>query len=365
MANLAIPLQNISFVEKNYLKKLGQLGIETVRDFLYYFPHRYDDFSVITKISDLKPDQVVTIKGKVKEIKNIRAWKRRMTITEAFVEDSSGSVRIVWFNQPFLVQNIKKEAQIRLSGKVNWDNKGLYLASPAYEMAKRVPTNTGRLVPVYSETRGITSRWLRWKISQLLKKYLDDIPELIPSAILKRQNLVGVQEAIKQLHFPDNSEKIKEAQKRMAFEEMFFIQLVSARSRKNWEASQAISIEFNGELAKNFVNSLPFKLTDAQRKASYQILKDLEKKYPMNRLLEGDVGSGKTVVAAIGALESMMAGYQTAIMAPTEVLAAQHFETFKKIFKNFSQKVGILTNSLCQTVWKKNTRKNFLGKIRR
>jgi ATP-dependent DNA helicase RecG len=365
MANLAIPLQNISFVEKNYLKKLGQLGIETVRDFLYYFPHRYDDFSVITKISDLKPDQVVTIKGKVKEIKNIRAWKRRMTITEAFVEDSSGSVRIVWFNQPFLVQNIKKEAQIRLSGKVNWDNKGLYLASPAYEMAKRVPTNTGRLVPVYSETRGITSRWLRWKISQLLKKYLDDIPELIPSAILKRQNLVGVQEAIKQLHFPDNSEKIKEAQKRMAFEEMFFIQLVSARSRKNWEASQAISIEFNGELAKNFVNSLPFKLTDAQRKASYQILKDLEKKYPMNRLLEGDVGSGKTVVAAIAALESMMAGYQTAIMAPTEVLAAQHFETFKKIFKNFSQKVGILTNSLCQTVWKKNTRKNFLGKIRR
>ena len=365
MANLAIPLQNISFVEKNYLKKLGQLGIETVRDFLYYFPHRYDDFSVITKISDLKPDQVVTIKGKVKEIKNIRAWKRRMTITEAFVEDSSGSVRIVWFNQPFLVQNIKKEAQIRLSGKVNWDNKGLYLASPAYEMAKRVPTNTGRLVPVYSETRGITSRWLRWKISQLLKKYLDDIPELIPSAILKRQNLVGVQEAIKQLHFPDNSEKIKEAQKRMAFEEMFLIQLVSARSRKNWEASQAISIEFNGELAKNFVNSLPFKLTDAQRKASYQILKDLEKKYPMNRLLEGDVGSGKTVVAAIAALESMMAGYQTAIMAPTEVLAAQHFETFKKIFKNFSQKVGILTNSLCQTVWKKNTRKNFLGKIRR
>jgi ATP-dependent DNA helicase RecG len=232
-------------------------------------------------------------------------------------------------------------------------------------MAKRVPTNTGRLVPVYSETRGITSRWLRWKISQLLKKYLDDLPELIPSAILKRQNLVGVQEAIKQLHFPDNSEKIKEAQKRMAFEEMFFIQLVSARSRKNWEASQAISIEFNGELAKNFVNSLPFKLTDAQRKASYQILKDLEKKYPMNRLLEGDVGSGKTVVAAIAALESMMAGYQTAIMAPTEVLAAQHFETFKKIFKNFSQKVGILTNSLCQTVWKKNTRKNFLGKIRR
>jgi ATP-dependent DNA helicase RecG len=365
MADLDIPLQNISFVEKKYLKKLEQLGIESVRDFLYYFPHRYDDFSVITKISDLAPDQVVTVKGRVAEIKNIRAWKRRMAITEAFVDDETGSVRAVWFNQPFLVQNIKPGGEIRLSGKTNWDSKGLYLASPAYEMAKRVPTNTGRLVPVYSETRGITSRWLRWKISQLLKKYLDDIPELIPSAILKRQNLVGVREAIKQLHFPDNFEKIKGAQKRMAFEEMFLIQLVSARSRKNWEASQAISIEFNEELAKEFVDSLPFKLTDAQRKASYQILKDLEKNYPMNRLLEGDVGSGKTAVAAIAALEAMMAGYQTAVMAPTEVLAAQHFETFKKIFKNFSQKVGILTNSLCQTVWKKNTRKNFLGKIRR
>ena len=137
------------------------------------------------------------------------------------------------------------------------------------------------------------------------------------------------------------------------------------RARKDWEQSRAVKIPFDEKLIKDFVDSLLFKLTDAQRKSSYQILKDIEKPIPMNRLLEGDVGSGKTVVAAIAALEIMMAGYQTAIMAPTEVLALQHFETFKKIFKNFSQKVGILTNSQCRTVWKKNTRKNFLGKIRR
>ena len=206
---------------------------------------------------------------------------------------------------------------------------------------------------------------MRWKVSQLLNKYLAEIPEAIPNAILKRQKLIGTQAAIQQLHFPSSFEKVKVSQKRMAFEEMFLIQLVSARARKDWENSKSVSIKFNEELVKGFVSSLPFKLTDAQRKSIFQIIKDIEKPHPMNRLLEGDVGSGKTVVAAIAALETMMAGYQTAIMAPTEVLAIQHFETFKKVFRNFSQKVGILTNSQCRTVWKKNTRKNFLGKIRR
>ena len=365
MNNLQIPLQNISFIEKKYLKKLEQLGIRTVRDFLYFFPARYDDLSKLVKIENLKVNETATIEGKIKTIQNIRTWKKRMTITEALAEDKTGSVRIVWFNQPFLTRNIQKDRIYRFSGKLNLDSNGLYLSSPTYELSSRAPTNTGRIVPVYPETRGVTSRWLRWKISQLLKKYLDEIQEIIPSAILKRQNLIDAQAAIQELHFPDSFEKIKEAQKRISFEEMFLIQLVSVRARKDWEGSRAISIEFSEKLIKDFVASLPFKLTDAQRKSAYQILRDIEKPHPMNRLLEGDVGSGKTVVAAIAALEAMMAGYQTAIMAPTEVLAQQHFETFSKVLKNFSQKVGILTNSLCRTVWKKNTRKNFLGKIRR
>ncbi|MDD5489551.1 MAG: ATP-dependent DNA helicase RecG [Candidatus Moranbacteria bacterium] len=365
MNNLQIPLSQISFIEKKYLPKLKQLGVETVRDFLHFFPHRYDDFSRLTKIANLEQNETATVEGKIAEIKNIHTWKKRMAITEALIEDESGSVRVVWFNQPYIIQNIKKETLVRMSGKVNWDKKGIFLSNPAYEHALRAPTNTGRLVPVYSETRGVTSRWLRWKASQLLKKYLDQIPEVIPNAILKRQKLIGAKEAVRELHFPSNLEKVKEAQKRMAFEEMFLIQLASVRARKDWEMSQATKIDFDEKLVKDFVKSLPFKLTDAQRKSTFQILKDIEKPHPMNRLLEGDVGSGKTVVAAIAALETMMAGYQTAIMAPTEVLAIQHFETFKKIFKNFSQKVGILTASQCRTVWKKNTKKNFLGKIRR
>jgi ATP-dependent DNA helicase RecG len=365
MENIQIPLQSISFIEKNYLKKLEQLGLITVRDFLYYFPVRYDDFSNITDIADLETDQVATVCGKIIDIQAIRTWKKGMNITNAAVQDKTGSIRVVWFNQPYIIQNIKKDSLVRLSGKISWDKKGIFISNPAYELAKRTPTNTGRLVPVYSETRGVTSKWMRWKISQLLKKYSAEIPEIIPHAILKRQKLIGACEAIRQLHFPDNFPKIKEAQKRIAFEEMFLIQLVSIQARKDWEKSRAISIKFNENLIKEFVSSLPFKLTDAQKKSAFQILRDLEKKYPMNRLLEGDVGSGKTVVAAIAALEAMMAGYQTAIMAPTEVLAKQHFETFGKVLKGFSQKVGLLIGSDTRTFWKKNTRKNFLGKIRR
>jgi ATP-dependent DNA helicase RecG len=363
--NLEKKIENISGIGPKYAQKLNQLGIETVRDLLYFFPSRYDDLSKISNIIDLKIGELGTIKAKVITIKNIRTWKKRFALTEALVEDRTGSARIIWFNQPFTAKNIEEGKVYRFSGKLNQDKRGLHLSNPVYEKDSRVPTNTGRIVPVYPETRGITSKWLRWKISGIIEKYLGEIEELIPKAILVRQNLIGAKEAICELHFPTKFEKIKEAQKRMAFEEMFLIQLVSVRSRKDWEQSRARSIKFDEKLIKEFVGSLPFKLTDAQRKSAFQILKDLEKPHPMNRLLEGDVGSGKTVVAAIAALETMMSGYQTAIMAPTEVLARQHFETFGKVLKGFSQKIGLLTNSESRTFWKKNTKKNFLGKIRR
>ena len=344
---------------------MEKLGLETIRDFLYFFPARYDDFSLAKKISELKVGEIATIKGKVESIQNIRTWKKRMTITEASIEDSSGPMRIIWFNQSFILSNLKVGGIYRFSGKLVSDTKGLHISNPAYETASRTPTNTGRLVPVYPETYGITSKWLRWKMSQLLKNYLKNIPEIIPNAILKRQKLLGAQEAIGELHFPKNLENIKLAQKKIAFEEMFLIQLAAVRARKDWKESKSIAIKFDEALIKKFVGSLPFKLTDAQKKSSFQIIKDLEKNFPMNRLLEGDVGSGKTVVAAVAALETMMAGNQAAILAPTEVLARQHFETFGKVLKGFSQKIGLLTNSESRTFWKKNTKKNFLGKIKR
>ncbi|MDD3487683.1 MAG: ATP-dependent DNA helicase RecG [Candidatus Moranbacteria bacterium] len=365
MNPLQTPLSRVSFIEKNNLKKLEKLGLATVRDLLYYAPARYEDLSNKKKIGGLKVGETATIAGTVKSINNIYAFRKRIAVTEAFLDDGSGSARIIWFNQPFVTKNIRENEDYRFSGKLVNDKRGLYFAPSSYESARRTPTNTGRLVPIYPETRGITSKWLRWKITQAFKTCLPNVPEIVPTAILKRQKLINIQKAIQTLHFPEKLKDIEAAQKRIAFEEMFLIQLNALKSRKDWKESKAISIPFDEKLVKKFVASLPFKLTNAQRKSTFQILKDLEKKFPMNRLLEGDVGSGKTVVAAIAALEAMMAGYQTAILAPTEVLARQHFETFGKVLKGFSQKIGLLTNSESRTYWKKNTKKNFLGKIKR
>ncbi|MDP1845902.1 MAG: ATP-dependent DNA helicase RecG [Candidatus Moranbacteria bacterium] len=365
MTNLNSPIKYISGIGTKYAEKLKYLGIETVRDFIYYLPFRYDDLSNIEKIGNLKIDVVSTVEGKIIDAKSIRTYRKKMSITEILIQDDSGSVRAVWFNQPYLENSLTKDKKIRLSGKLVQDGKDAYFSNPTYELASRAPTNTGRIVPVYPETRGITSRWIRWKMQEILKSAAAQIEDIVPIAILKRQKLTGLREALRQVHFPDSFERLKEAQKGIAFSEMFLIQLNAIRARKNWEESKAIAIKFDEKLIKDFVGTLSFKLTTAQRKSAFQILRDLEKSYPMNRLLEGDVGSGKTVVAAIAALEAMMAGYQTAIMAPTEVLAKQHFETFGKVLKGFSQKVGLLIGSEIRTVWKKNTRKNFLGKIRR
>ena len=149
-----LQLQNISFIEKKYLTKLNRLGLNSVRDFLYFFPHRYDDFSRLTKISELSQDMTATVAGKIIDIQSIRTWKKRMAITEALIQDNSGSVRVLWFNQPYIIQNIKKNSLVRMSGKVSWDSKGLYFSSPAYENARRAPTNTGRIVPVYQKRAG-------------------------------------------------------------------------------------------------------------------------------------------------------------------------------------------------------------------
>jgi ATP-dependent DNA helicase RecG len=268
-----------------------------------------------------------------------------MTITEILIQDNNKNpLKAVWFNQPYILETLKEDAIVRLSGKLALDKKIFSMVSPAWEKATRDATNTGRLVPIYSETPGISSKWIRWQIKPLLQ-FSKDIPDILPEEIRKKFNLYDLRTAITQIHFPESKEKLLRAQKRMAFQEMFMVQLKSLQVKKQWESNNSIDIKFNEKLIKDFVGKLPFKLTDAQRKASFEILKDLEKSKPMNRLLEGDVGSGKTVVAAISALQAISAGYQVAIMAPTEVLARQHFESFCKLFANYYFNVALLTNS--------------------
>ncbi|MFA7319526.1 MAG: ATP-dependent DNA helicase RecG [Parcubacteria group bacterium] len=345
MINLDTPLKNLPRVTPKYVKTLEKLGLLTVQDLLFHLPFRYDDFRRTVGLSEDFLDQNVTVEGKIVKAKNIRTWKRRMTVTEIFIIDENETeLKAIWFNQPYVLDSLVVGSTIRLSGKLLLNDGVFSMSNPAWERATRDATNTGRLVPIYPETKGLTSKWLRWQIKDLLP-LAQDLPDVLSAEIREKYSLYDIFTALTQLHFPESREKLLRAQKRMAFQEMFLVQLQTQKIKKDWAGKNSLPIAFNEKLIQNFVKKLPFTLTDAQRKASFEILKDLEKSRPMNRLLNGDVGSGKTIVAAAAALEAVSAGSQVAIMAPTEVLARQHFESFCELFKDYNFSIALLTNS--------------------
>jgi len=322
---LKTPVSKLYGIGPKVIARLKKLGIETVKDMLYHFPHRYEDFSNLVKIKNLQPNQTAAIKGKILQIRTTRTFKRRMALTEALIEDKSGAVRAIWFNQPFLEQSLKKGTRVALAGKISFGQNGLYFSNPVYEIGSST-IHTGRLVPIYPETKGLSSRWLRTQIKNLIKN--PNIPR-----------------ELKQVHFPASQEQAKKAREKIAFDQMLLIQLFVLQQKQNQKQNKARIIKFDQNLIKNFTNSLPFKLTNAQKKAAWEILQDLEKPYPMNRLLEGDVGSGKTVVAAIAALQTAKNNYQAVFMAPTEILAEQHYQEIKKLLaaKKYKLKIGLIT----------------------
>ena len=344
MITIKTKLSDIPRIGPKYAAALKKLNMETVEDFLLHFPFRYEDYSERVSIDNLAVGFTATVMGEVTKSKLIRTWKKKMLITECFVQDDTGMIRAVWFNQPYVSDSLIEGKGVRLSGKVSQDAKGLFFSNPAWELSSRIPTNTGRLVPIYPETEGLTSKWIRWQLQNLIK-FADELQDPIPENILKGLHLPSLPEAIKYIHFPKNPKQAEIAQKRFAFQQMFLLQLASQRAKISWEKQQSVTIPFDEKLMQKFVAALPFSLTNAQRKAAFQILKDLEKSKPMNRLLNGDVGSGKTVVAAMAALSVINSGYQVAIMAPTEVLARQHFESICTLFKNNNLNIALLTNS--------------------
>lgn len=344
MINSYSKISTIPRVNEKYADALGRLNIRTIRDLLFHFPFRYEDYSERVPIDNLEKGMTATVMGTVVSSKLSRTWKKKMLIVEAHIQDESGTMRAVWFNQPYISDQLLEGRAVRLSGKVGEDAKGIYFSNPAWERSSREPTNTGRLVPIYPETEGITSRWLRWQIGNLIK-LAADIDDPIPSEMLGELHLPDLKTSLKYIHFPTSENQFLLAQKRFAFQNMLLIQLASLRTRQAWEKENAVSIPFNNGTIKKFVDSLPFQLTGAQKKASFEILKDLEHSKPMNRLLNGDVGSGKTVVAAIASLSAINSNCQVALMAPTEVLARQHFESISKLFSNQNITVALLTNS--------------------
>jgi len=350
---LETAIEKIPRISFAYQKKLKKLGIKTLRDLLFYFPRRYEDFSVITPIVEVKLNKMVCIKGKILKIKSRRTPVKKIILTEALIQDETEAIRAIWFNQPYLLKTLKEKNEVFLAGKVLLGDKGVYLSNPSYEKissraaaqsSKLALIHTARLVPVYPETEGLSSRWLRYILRPLLIKLADKIPESLPLEIIKKEKLLPIQKAIWQIHFPDSKKLAQRARARFSFEELFLIELFILREKMKTGKSKGISIPLNLAAVKKLVHSLPFKLTNAQRKCSWQILKDLQKPTPMSRLLQGDVGSGKTVVATIAALNTIEAGFRVALMAPTEILAKQHFEKISQMLKLFNSEIGLLTS---------------------
>jgi ATP-dependent DNA helicase RecG len=347
MLSLSSKIEELKKVGPTYLKRLHKLNIKTIRDLFFHFPHRYNDFSQIIPISQLKKGQISTIQAEIVEIKNTRLFHKKMVLTEALVKDDSGMIKVVWFNQPYLTQTLKKGGTVNLSGKLSFAKNILCLSNPAYELAKKETTHTGRLVPIYHETEGLSSRYLRFLIKPLLS-LAKQITDFLPVPIKKQFQLMDLNQAIQQIHFPDNLTSAQKARRRLGFDELFLIQLSTLKQKQKLAQEKAPPIPFNQKLIKPFVQNLPFELTDDQRLAAWEIFQDLAKNRPMNRLLNGDVGSGKTIIAILAALETAQAGYQVALMAPTEILAKQHFQTLKDFLKKSKLRIGLLTSSEVQ-----------------
>ncbi len=344
MIKLEAPLNSLPFIRPAFEKKLSCLGLKNVKDLLWHFPSYWEDFSKIYKIADLEPGQQATISATVDRVRSRQSWyRRRLNIAEAVLSDETGSIKANWFNQPYVLSALRVGQKTNFSGKVTLSKDGeLRLSHPTYESISSFHPSyhTARIVPVYPETRGLTSKGMRYFIQNIFKN-LETIPEVIPSKILDEGRFPEINAALRQIHFPENLEEALAAKRRFAFDELFLLQLFNIKQKIKMSRESAVPLRINIEELKRLIEKLPFELTFSQKRSLWEIIQDLEKNHPMNRLLQGDVGSGKTVVAALAALIAAYNGYQAAFLAPTEILAKQHFETLKKLFSTFEHKINI------------------------
>lgn len=358
--NLETPISAVTRITPAHEKALRKMGLSTVRDLLYYFPRSYGDSAEVAPISSLEKGQLATIFGTIKNLKTKKGFRTKIPMAEGTIEDESGSMKIVWFHQAYLAKMLSEGARVRVEGKVSQKKDGsLYFSNPKIEPAPTLFTPGKDLVlyPVYPESRGVTSNWIYHTLQRVLtKEFLDTLTDPVPASILKTYKLPDLKTALIWLHTPQKKEHAEIARKRFAFEEIFFIQLEKQQSRHESQEKAAFIIEKKFEDVEVFVKRFPFKATNAQRRSIEVVLADFAKGYPMSRLLEGDVGSGKTAVAATLAYAiatskpkgQNFGTLQIAYMAPTEILAQQHFESFIKYFSHLPINIALITGSGCR-----------------
>lgn len=345
MITLNSKIDELYRVGASVTKTLGRLEIKSAQDLLFYFPFRYDDFTKSQSIADLEINTNANIIGTVELIQNKRSARRRMYLTEALISDETDTIKIIWFNQPFLTRTLKVGDRVSLAGRVSESHGQITLVSPQYEKIISADLiHTKGLIPNYHLTSDLSQKQIRALVKQVVP-LADKVPDWLPVEIKQRMELLDLDEAIKKIHFPKNLDDVYLAQKRLAFTELFLRQLKAQLIKKQIKSRRAPLIKFQEKATQEFVNSLPFKLTDAQKKAAWEILQDLEKTAPMSRLLEGDVGSGKTLVAIMAILNVVLNKKQAALMVPTEILAEQHFNSLSKILQNYNFKIELLTHS--------------------
>lgn len=346
------PVTELKGVGEAQAQKFQILGVQSIADLINYYPRRYEDYSNVLTTNRLKPG-TVTIQAEIKQVAG-RYVRRGMHVTEAVASDSSGSVRLIWFNQPYRAASLKTGITYFISGKYELSRQRFSIINPSVERVSDLPVQTARILAVYGETKGLTSRQIRGAMSQALP-LINDLTETLPGWVVKSHQLTSRQHAIKTLHAPETTSELEVARRRLGFEEVFQLSLASLLNKQANESERALKVPFDEKLAKEFVKHLPFKLTDAQRKVVWQIYLDMQKQQPMNRLIEGDVGSGKTVVATMAALMPLAQGQQVAFMAPTELLARQHAETIHRLLKSLGreQSVILLVGSLTSAQKKK------------
>lgn len=365
-------------LDLNQKKALHRLKLFSVSDLLQYFPIRYSDISTVMKIDQLSPGDLATVYGKISNLKTKKAFRSKIPMAEGTIEDISGKIKIIWFNQAYLAKMIHEGDSVKLTGKVTKGKNGIYLANPEFEKMITLPidshdtlfskkentiSNDGFSYPIYAETRGITSKWFYHAIEKIFReKTLEGIPDYIPADILKKYNLPTLKTSLVWIHKPKNKKDAESARKRFAFEEVFCIQLERQHDKFEYKKNRSFQIKPEKEKVEEFLARFPFKPTNSQEKAIKTILEDMAKNSPMSRLLEGDVGSGKTAVAATAAYvvvnqkpfdharERLQAfgNLQAAYMAPTEILATQHFESFIEYFKHLPINIGLITGSGCR-----------------
>jgi ATP-dependent DNA helicase RecG len=310
---------------------LTRLGLNTLEDMLYNYPRRYEDYSKLKPIREVFYGEVLTVIGEVTSITSRQAYGRKMTIVDAVINDGTGGLRLTWYNKPWLVNQIKVGEALSVSGKVDQYLGRLVMKSPEWEPVEVENLHTNRIVPIYALTANVAQKWLRTLMRQVVTYWAPKLTDHLPERIRQSATLPDLGMALLQAHFPDSDAKLQAARQRLAFDEIFFLQTGVLRQRRDWQSAPGRVFEVDEPWMEARLAALPFALTTAQKKSMDDIRSDLKSGKPMNRLLQGDVGSGKTVVAALAAAMVNQGGAQAAIMAPTSILAEQHYRTFQNV----------------------------------